>query len=58
MQEIAAVAGTAGYTQLWLDTTYGTNVGGAMNDAIVAIFAGTGSAQNVVDLMTAAAATQ
>jgi ABC-type glycerol-3-phosphate transport system substrate-binding protein len=58
MQEIAAVAGTAAYTQLWLDTTYGTNVGGAMNDAIVAIFAGTGSAQNVVDLMTAAAATQ
>jgi raffinose/stachyose/melibiose transport system substrate-binding protein len=58
MQKIAAVAGTAGYTQLWLDTTYGTNVGGAMNDAIVAIFAGTGSAQNVVDLMTAAAATQ
>lgn len=58
MQEIAAVAGTAAYTQLWLDTALGTNVGGAMNDGIVAIFAGSGTAQGVVDLMTAAAATQ
>ncbi len=58
MQEIAGVAGNAAYTQLWLDTTYGTNVGGAMNDGIVAIFAGSGTPQNVVDLMTAAAATQ
>ena len=56
--ELAAVAGAAGYVQLWLDTTFGPNVGGAMNDGVVAIFAGTGDAQNVVDLMTAAAATQ
>lgn len=56
--ELAAVAGAAGYVQLWLDTTYGPNVGGAMNDGIVAIFGGTGNAQGVVDLMTAAAATQ
>lgn len=58
LQELAAVAGNAGYVQLWLDTTYGTNVGGAMNDGIVAIFAGAGNAQNVVDLMVAAAATE
>ena len=58
MQEIAAVAGNAAYVQLWLDTTYGTNVGGAMNDGIVALFGGTGTPQNIVDLMTAAAATQ
>ena len=56
--ELAAVAGAAGYVQLWLDTTFGPNVGGAMNDGVVNIFAGTGDAQGVVDLMTAAAATQ
>jgi raffinose/stachyose/melibiose transport system substrate-binding protein len=56
--ELAAVAGDAAYVQLWLDTTFGPNVGGAMNDGIVAIFAGTGDAQGVVDLMTAAAATE
>jgi len=58
LQELAAVASNAGYVQLWLDTTFGMNVGGAMNDGIVAIFAGTGDAQGVIDLMTAAAATQ
>lgn len=58
LQELAAVAGNAAYVQLWLDTTYGPNVGGAMNDGIVAIFAGTGDAQGVVDAMTAAAAVQ
>lgn len=57
LQELAAVAGAAGYVQLWLDTTFGPNVGGAMNDGIVAVFAGTGNAQGVVDLMVAAAAT-
>lgn len=58
LKELAAVAGAAGYVQLWLDTTYGPNVGGAMNDGIVAIFGGSGDAQGVVDGMTAAAATQ
>lgn len=56
-QEIAAAASEAAYVQLWLDTDLGPNVGGAMNDGIVAIFAGTGDAQSVVDVMTAAAAT-
>ncbi|MFW2513279.1 ABC transporter substrate-binding protein [Demequina sp. SO4-13] len=56
--ELAQVAGSAEYVQLWLDTSFGTNVGGAMNDGIVSIFAGTGEAQDVVDLMTAAALTE
>jgi raffinose/stachyose/melibiose transport system substrate-binding protein len=56
--ELSQVAGNAAYVQLWLDTTFGTNVGGAMNDGIVSIFAGEGDAQDVVDLMTAAALTQ
>jgi len=58
LKELAAVAGNAGYVQLWLDTTYGPNVGGAMNDGIVAIFGGSGDAQGVVDGMTAAAVVQ
>jgi raffinose/stachyose/melibiose transport system substrate-binding protein len=45
----------ASYVQLWLDTTYGSTVGTAMNDGIVAIFAGSGTAQDVVDKMKAAA---
>jgi raffinose/stachyose/melibiose transport system substrate-binding protein len=56
--ELAAVAGDAEYVQLWLDTTFGPNVGGAMNDGIVAVFAGSGDPQGVVNLMIAAAATQ
>ena len=47
----------ASYVQLWLDTAYGPTVGGAMNDAIVKLFAGEGTAQDIVDAMNAAAAT-
>lgn len=57
LQELAQVASNAAYVQLWLDTAFGPNVGGAMNDGVVAIFGGQGTPQNVVDLMTAAAAT-
>ncbi len=35
---------SASYVQLWLDTAYGPTVGGAMNDGIVALFGGSGSA--------------
>lgn len=56
--ELAQVGANAEYVQLWLDTEFGTNVGGAMNDGIVQIFAGTGDSQDVIDLMTAAALTQ
>ncbi len=43
------------YFQLWLDTAFGSTVGQAMNDAIVAIFAGSGSPEKVVEAMKAAA---
>ncbi|WP_062211585.1 ABC transporter substrate-binding protein [Demequina oxidasica] len=55
--ELAQVAGNAGYVQLWLDTAFGPNVGGAMNDGIVGMFGGQNSSQDIVDGMTAAAAT-
>ena len=48
---------SASYVQLWLDTAYGPTVGGAMNDAIVKLFAGEGTPQDIVDAMNAAAAT-
>ena len=48
---------SASYVQLWLDTAYGPTVGGAMNDAVANLFAGQGTPQDVVDQMTAAAAT-
>lgn len=55
---LLAVRNDAPYIQLYLDTAFGENIGGAMNDAIVNIFAGQGSAQDVVDAMTAAAANE
>ncbi len=57
MQLVLAGRNSASYVQLWLDTAYGPTVGGAMNDAITNLFAGQGSAQEIVDAMNAAAAT-
>ncbi|MDL9978887.1 extracellular solute-binding protein [Microbacterium sp. ASV49] len=48
----------ASYVQLWLDTAYGTTVGGAMNDGIVNLFAGKGTPEDIVKGMKDAAATE
>jgi raffinose/stachyose/melibiose transport system substrate-binding protein len=53
---IAAATANAGSAHLWLDTAYGTTIGTPMNAAIVAIFAGTGTPEQVVEAMKAAAA--
>ncbi|QCB94222.1 ABC transporter substrate-binding protein [Cellulomonas shaoxiangyii] len=55
---LLAVRNDAPYIQLYLDTELGENIGGAMNDAIAAVFAEQGSAQDVVDAMTTAAANE
>jgi raffinose/stachyose/melibiose transport system substrate-binding protein len=55
LQSILKATNEASYVQLWLDTSYGSTVGNAMNDAIVAIFAGTGKPDQVVSAMKAAA---
>jgi len=47
----------ASYVQLWLDTAYGTVVGGAMNEAIVNFFGGQGTPEGIVDAIKAAVAT-
>lgn len=57
LQLVLAGLRDASYVQLWLDTAYGPTVGGAMNDAIVQMFGGQGSPQDIVDAMTGAAAT-
>jgi raffinose/stachyose/melibiose transport system substrate-binding protein len=46
---------SATYVQLWLDVAYGNNVGGALNDAVVGLFAGQGSGKDVVTAITTAA---
>jgi raffinose/stachyose/melibiose transport system substrate-binding protein len=47
----------ASYVQLWLDVAYGGTVGGALNAAVVELFAGNADGQAVVDAITDAAAT-
>jgi raffinose/stachyose/melibiose transport system substrate-binding protein len=53
---IAQSTQSATSVQLWLDTQYGATAGTAMNDAIVAIYAGTGTSQGVVDALKKATA--
>lgn len=57
LQQDAAVLKSASYVQLWLDTSYGATVGGAMNDGIVALFGGKSTPEDIVKGMTDAAAT-
>ncbi|NUT34604.1 MAG: extracellular solute-binding protein [Hamadaea sp.] len=56
LQTIAQATQSAGGVQLWLDTAFGAKAGTAMNDAIVAIFAGKGTPQGVVDALKKATA--
>ncbi|MFV2102388.1 ABC transporter substrate-binding protein [Micromonospora sp. LOL_024] len=55
LKSILEATTSATYVQLWLDTAFGSTVGNAMNDAIVAIFAGSGTPEQVVEAMKAAA---
>ncbi|HSM43536.1 MAG TPA: extracellular solute-binding protein [Acidimicrobiia bacterium] len=45
--------GAAGYVQLYLDQAYPPEVGAAVNDSIVTVFAGSGEPQDVVDAVNA-----
>jgi len=57
LQQVLEGLQSASYVQLWLDTTYGATVGGAMNDGIVALFGGQGTPEDIVTAMQNAAAT-
>ncbi len=52
--EVIAGRGQAEYVQLYLDQAYPPEVGAAVNDVIQLVFAGSGTAQDVVDAVNAA----
>jgi raffinose/stachyose/melibiose transport system substrate-binding protein len=53
---LVAVRDEAPYTQLYLDTAYGPNVGGALNEAVAQLFAGQATPEDVVTAVEQAAA--
>jgi len=55
LAQLLAVRNEAPFIQLYFDTAFGENIGGAMNEAIVSVFAGSGTPQGIVDAITAAA---
>ena len=57
LQQVLAGLKEATYVQLWLDTSYGPTVGGAMNDGIVNLFAGNGTPDDIVVAIQDAVAT-
>ncbi len=56
LAQLLAVRNEAPYIQLYLDTAFGENIGGAMNEAIVSVFNGAAGPQDIVDAITSAAA--
>lgn len=54
-QQLNTEMAGSNYVQLWLDTTYGPTVGGAMNDEIVSLFNGNGSPEAIPAAMNQAA---
>jgi raffinose/stachyose/melibiose transport system substrate-binding protein len=54
LAELATFRDQAPYVQLYLDTAYGPDVGGALNDAVALQFAGKASPEDVVDAVTSA----
>lgn len=54
MKTLIETRNAAPYVQLYLDTAYGPNVGGALNDAVALLFAKKGSPEDVVKAVTEA----
>ena len=52
--DVIKARGEADYVQLYLDQAYPPEVGAAVNDSIVTVFAGRGTPQSVVDAVNAA----
>ncbi|MFC8922470.1 extracellular solute-binding protein [Cellulosimicrobium sp. NPDC057127] len=57
LADLLTVRDEAPYVQLYFDTAFGENVGGAMNDEIALMFAGEASPQDIVDAIQSAAGT-
>lgn len=58
MAELLEVRDNAPYAQLYLDTFFGQSVGGALNEAVVELFAGQASPQDVIDALQEAVAAE
>lgn len=58
LAELLTTRDEASLVQLYFDTAFGDNVGGAMNEAVVSLFAEQASPQDVVDAMVDAAANE
>ncbi len=56
LKNILEAYNKAPYVVLWLDTMYGQNVGNALNQAVVNMFAGKGTAKDIVTAVDSAAA--
>ncbi|WP_102191558.1 extracellular solute-binding protein [Microbacterium aurantiacum] len=56
LKNILDAYSAAPYVVVWLDTLYGQSVGNALNVAVVNMFAGQGTAQDIVDAVNSAAA--
>lgn len=55
LAELLTFRDEAPFVQLYFDTAFGENIGGAMNDAIALLFAGQATPQDIVDATQAAA---
>ncbi|MFW6091477.1 MAG: ABC transporter substrate-binding protein, partial [Actinomycetota bacterium] len=58
MAELLEVRDAAPYAQLYLDTFLGQSIGGALNEAVVDMFAGEASPQDIVDALQEAVAAE
>jgi raffinose/stachyose/melibiose transport system substrate-binding protein len=54
LKSVISAFNDAPYVSLWLDTLYGQAVGGALTDAVVALLAGQGSPQDIIDSVNSA----
>lgn len=57
LADLLTVRDEAPFVQLYFDTAFGENVGGAMNDEIALMFAGEATPQDIVDAIQSAAGT-
>jgi raffinose/stachyose/melibiose transport system substrate-binding protein len=55
LAELLAFRDEAPFVQLYFDTAFGENIGGAMNDAIALMFAGEASPEDIVEASQTAA---
>ena len=56
LKQVLTVYNDASSVSMWLDTVFGQNIGNALNEGVVNMMAGQGSAQDIVKGVETAAA--